>query len=83
MTYEQLLKYKTLYDELDKESIKERIRDLLAAHNLKAGSLSEILGISNHAAYSYTKKDYGAKPPLYNLLMLAAYFNVDVEYFLR
>jgi transcriptional regulator with XRE-family HTH domain len=56
------------------------IKRLMKKHNIRASKLAEVLDVSIHSIYGYTKKTgHLLKPDLDVLLLLALYFNVDIE----
>lgn len=78
INYNKLTALKQLHADTDRQVIAYNIRQLLNRHNVKVYQLADILSISKANAYEYTKTaGQQLKPSLYNLITLAAYFNID------
>lgn len=56
----------------------ERIKELRLEHNLTQAQLGEIMGVKNFSIYSYEKGR--ACPEMKNLIILADYFDVSIDY---
>ena len=78
MDYKILIDIKNKYNATSQETIKSNLKYLMKHHDTKYNTIIELLDISHHTAYSYTNKANSNKPDLYNLMILAYYFNIDV-----
>jgi hypothetical protein len=84
LNYNQLKKIKQAYDNAERSIISHNITLLLKSHKIKVYELETILGVSKHSAYAYTKeRGYTVKPDLYNLMILAAFLEIDVMDFFQ
>lgn len=83
MDHKELLEIKRIYEETAQETIKGNIKHLMTINKVKHATMAEILGISQHTAYSYTNAANKGKSDLYNLLILANYFNIHVKELLK
>lgn len=79
MNYKELIQIKELYTNTEQEVIKANIKRLMSNTGTKYKDICELLGISQHTSYSYTNAANKGKPELYNLLILASYFNVSIH----
>lgn len=78
MDYIELIEYRKAYELADQETIKANIKRLMNVNNIKHDKLCALLNISLHTAYSYTNKANNNKPELYNLIILASFFEISV-----
>lgn len=78
--YYQDLKRK--YDNSDTKTIKANLKRIIQDNNIKNKTLQKILKCSIHTIYGYFKNDYGNKPEIITLLIIAEYLKIDVENFL-
>lgn len=79
VNYIELVDAKRIYNQTAPEVIKGNIRRYMTATKTKHDKVAELLDITGHTAYSYTNRSNKGKPDLYNLLILADYFNIDVK----
>jgi hypothetical protein len=80
MEYERFKMIRRVYAQTDRNIISNNIKTLMSKHNIKAKKLSEILDVSIHSVYGYTKKTgYELKADLDVLLLLALYLDIDIE----
>lgn len=78
MYYIELIEIKSQYEKTEQETIKSNIKKHMEANKTKYKDMRQLLKISEHTAYSYTNKANSNKPDLYNLLILAHYWNVSI-----
>lgn len=83
MKYTTLMTIKELYTHTTQETIKANIRQQMEHNNTKHNDLMKLCTIKLQTAYSYTNKANKAKPDLYNLLILANYWSIDITELLR
>lgn len=83
MNYKELIQIKELYTNTEQETIKANIKRLMSDTGTKHAQIGKLLGISLHTSYSYTNAANKGKPDLYNLLILASYFNVTIKDILK
>ena len=60
------------------EIFAERIRELRIEHGLSQDQVGKIIGVKRYAVYSYEKGR--ACPEMKNLVILAKYFDVSIDY---
>lgn len=79
MDYKELLALKQRYNAAQAPIIKSNIKRLLSDSHHKHSLLIELLEVSYHTAFAYTNPANTGKPELYNLMIIADYFNIDVD----
>lgn len=78
LNYAELIAFKDRHAEVDRETIAANLRSIKKERKLKSVELSEIMDISIHTVYAYTKdRGYPVKPDPFALLLLASYLKID------
>jgi hypothetical protein len=78
MTYSTLINTREKYCNTDQAIIKNNIKRLMSEHNTTHKDITQLLNISLHTSYSYLNKTNINKPEIYNMLILADYWKVDI-----
>lgn len=82
--YNVLINFKRRWENTDRDDIAIELRRIQKVYRLKGKDLADIMGMSVHTVYAYTKKRWNTiKPDPYALLLLATYLNIDPSKLLR
>lgn len=79
MDYSELLALKQRYSAAQAPVIKTNIKRLLVDSHHKHSLLVELLDVSHHTSFAYTNVHNTGKPELLNLMIIADYFNIDID----
>lgn len=80
MDYIRFKDVRRIYNNTDRSIISDNIKMLMSKHSIRASKLAEVLDMSIHSVYGYTKKTgHLLKPDLDVLLLFALYLDIDIE----
>lgn len=71
------------YNNTDQTTIKGNIKRLMKQNSTERKKITDMCNISVHTGHSYTNVANPNKPGLYNLCILAAYWEIDITELLR